>query len=121
MTQPTRRIGFRTSYDEELEVESMKQINTVEDEDSEQQDSPYVALEDYIPGAVYDGQGNIVTQKSFNAKVKKTRAEARNQKLTAISRLIFYTALAISIIGLSYGVYQKYLKEKPRIECQKTK
>lgn len=84
-------------------------------------DCSQVMLEDYIPGAVYDGSGNIVTKKSFDAKVKKLKAEARNQNLTGISRLILYTALAASIVGLSHGVYQKYLKEKPRIEWQKIK
>lgn len=35
MTQP-RKIGFRTSADEELDVEPMKQINTTKESEEEQ-------------------------------------------------------------------------------------
>ena len=82
MTQPRRRIGFRTSAEEELDIEPMQQINNVEEE-SEQDN---INLDDFIPGAVYDGQGNIVSQKSFNAKIKKLKAEARNLNWTALSK-----------------------------------
>lgn len=120
MTQPTkqpqRRIGFRTSHDDE--IEPMQQIDTTEEEEQEQEPAT-VMLEDYIPGAVYDAQGNIVTKKSFDAAVKKLRAEARNLNLSGIAKLIFYAALAASLLQLSYGVYNKYLKTKPGIECQK--
>ena len=117
--KPSKRIGFRV-YDEEPEVEPMKQIDTTErtDEESSTENST-VMLEDYIPGAVYDGQGNIVTKKSFDARVKKLRAEARNLNLSGIAKLVFYAALAASLLQLSYGVYNKYLKTKPGIECQK--
>ena len=105
MPEPQRnRIGFRTSRDE---IEPMQQINTTEE--TEERESP-VMLEDYIPGAVYDAQGNIVTYKSFNAKVKKDRAEARNLNWSALARLILYTSLGASILLLSYGAYNKYFK-----------
>lgn len=121
MTQPTkqpqRRIGFRTSHDNE--VEPMQQLDTTEEK--EEQEPATVMLEDYIPGAVYDGQGNIVTKKSFDAAVKKLKAEARNLNLSGIAKLVFYTALAASLLQISYGVYNKYLKTKPGIECQKEK
>lgn len=107
MIQP-RKIGFRTSHDD-IEVEPMQQINTTEESEEEQDDST-VMLNDYIPGAIYDGQGNIVTYKSFNAKVKKDRAEARNLNWTALARLILYTSLGASILLLSYGAYNKYFK-----------
>lgn len=121
--KPTKqkRIGFRV-YDEEPEVEPMKQIDTTAQTDEEQSiETPTVLLDDYIPGAVYDAQGNIVTKKSFDAAIKKVRAEARKMNLSGIAKLIFYTALAASLLQLSYGVYNKYLKTKPSIECQKTK
>ena len=104
--QPTRKIGFRTSRDEE-ELEPMQQLNTTEEEE---ETNSTVMLEDYIPGAVYDGNGNIVTQKSFNAKVKKIKAETRNLNWTAIARLILYTSLGASILLLSHGAYNKYFK-----------
>lgn len=106
MTEP-RKIGFRTSYDDE--VEPIKQINTTE-KSKEQEENPTVMLEDYIPGAVYDGQGNVVTYQSFRAKVKKDRAEARNLNWSALARLILYTSLGASILLLSYGAYNKYFK-----------
>lgn len=109
MTQP-RKIGFRTSADEELDVEPMKQINTTEESEEEQNST--VMLEDYIPGAVYDGQGNIVTYKSFNAKIKKIKAETRNLNWSALARLILYTSLGASILLLSYGAYKKYFDTK---------
>jgi hypothetical protein len=107
MTEPRKRIGFRTSYDEP-EVEPMKQINTAEESEEEQNST--VMLEDYIPGAVYDAQGNIVTYQSFRAKIKKDRAEARNLNWSALARLILYTSLGASILLLSYGTYNKYFK-----------
>ena len=87
MTEPRKRIGFRTNHDDE--IEPMKQIGNTE----ETEEQVPVLLEDYIPGAVYDAQGNIVTYKSFNAKVKKTIAEARNLSWSALARLILYTSL----------------------------
>lgn len=114
MTEPRKRIGFVPNRDDE--PEPMKQINTTEE--TEEQESP-VMLEDYIPGAVYDAQGNIVTYKSFNAAVKKLRAEARNLSWGALARLILYTSIGASIVLLSYGAYNKYLKptpNKPKIE-----
>lgn len=102
-----RRIGFRV-YDEEPEVEPMKQINTEEGEE-EQQEQTTVMLEDYIPGAVYDAQGNIVTYDSFTAKIKKTKAEAKSIRRISAAKFILYTSLAASILLLSYGAYKKYL------------
>lgn len=117
MTQP-RKIGFRTSADEELDVEPMKQINTTEESEEEQNST--VMLEDYIPGAVYDAQGNIVTYKSFNAKIKKLKAEARNLNWSALARLILYTSLGASVLLLSYGAYKKYFNDKDTINKAKT-
>lgn len=117
MTEP-RRIGFRTSADEELNVEPMKQINTTDE--TEEESNSTVMLEDYIPGAVYDAQGNIVTYKSFDAKVKKDRAEARNLNWSALARLILYTSLGTSILLLSYGAYKKYFNTKDQINKVKT-
>ena len=117
MTQP-RKIGFRTSADEELDVKPMKQINTTEESEEEQNST--VMLEDYIPGAVYDAQGNIVTYKSFNAKIKKLKAEARNLNWSALARLILYTSLGASVLLLSYGAYQKYFNTKDTINKAKT-
>ena len=111
-----RKIGFRTSSDEP-EVEPMKQINTTEE--TEEQNTT-VMLEDYIPGAVYDAQGNIVTYKSFNAAVKKTRAEARNLNWSALARLILYTSIGASILLLSYGAYEKYFSSKNSVNKVKT-
>lgn len=115
MTEP-RRIGFRTSYDEEPEVEPMKQINTTEEVEEQ---NTTVMLEDYIPGAVYDAQGNIVTYKSFNAAVKKTRAEARNLNWSALARLILYTSIGASVLLLSHGAYKKYFDTKDTIKKAK--
>ena len=115
MTEP-RRIGFRTSHDDE--IEPMQQINTTEEETTEE--SPYVNLEDYIPGGVYDGNGNIVTQKSFNAKIKKIKAEARNLNWTALAKLILYSGLSVSVVLLSYGAYKKYFDTKNQINKAKT-
>lgn len=75
MTQPTRRIGFRTGQEYD-EIEPTKQINTAE-EKSEEQDESTVMLNDYIPGAIYDGQGNIVTYESFRANIKKQKLKPR--------------------------------------------
>lgn len=112
--KPPRKIGFRTSYDKEIEFEEMKQINT-----EEQEDDQIVVLDDFIPGAVYDGQGNIVSQKSFNAKIKKLKAEARNLNWTALSKLILYTSLGASILLLSYGTYKKYFNTKDNVNKTK--
>ena len=114
MTEP-RKIGFRTSRDD-IEPEPMKQINTTE----ESEEQPVVMLEDYIPGAVYDAQGNIVTKKSFDAVVKKVRAEARNLNWSALAKLILYTSLGASILMLSYGAYKKYFSTKDNISTFKT-
>lgn len=114
MTQP-RKIGFRTSYDEP-EVEPMKQINTTEESEEEQNST--VMLEDYIPGAVYDGQGNIVTYKSFNAKIKKIKAETRNLNWSALAKLILYSSLGASVLLLSYGAYKKYFDTKDIIKAK---
>ena len=102
-----RRIGFVQT--DNPEVEPLEHIK-VESEEEEQEETPTtVMLEDYIPGAVYDAQGNIVTYRSFNAKVKKERAEARNLNLVGIGKIVFYISLASSILLLSYGAYKKYL------------
>lgn len=116
MTEP-RKIGFRTSH--ENEPEPMKQINTAE-ESKEQEENPIVMLEDYIPGAVYDAQGNIVTYKSFNATVKKLKAEARSLNWSALAKLILYSSLGASILLLSYGAYKKYFDTKNNIAKIKT-
>lgn len=121
MGDPKRRpIGFK-QYDDEPEVPELKNIkNNPEENEEEIEETPTtVMLEDYIPGAVYDAQGNIVTYKSFNAAVKKLRAEARNLSWGALARLILYTSIGASIVLLSYGAYNKYLKptpNKPKIE-----
>lgn len=115
--QKQRRIGFKTSHDND-EIEPMKQINTTEEEQEESTST--VMLEDYIPGAVYDAQGNIVTYKSFDAKVRKERAEARNLNWSALARLILYTSLGASILLLSYGAYKKYFSTKDQINKIKT-
>lgn len=117
MTHP-RKIGFRTSTDEELDVEPMKQINTTEESKEEQNST--VMLEDYIPGAVYDGQGNIVTYKSFDAKIKKLKAEARNLNWSALAKLILYSSVGASIFLLSHGIYKKYFDTKDTVNKAKT-
>ncbi len=104
---PRRKIGFITSNDDEPEIEPVQQINTIKEEQEE--DKSTVMLEDYIPGAVYDGAGNIVTYESFMAKVKKTKAEARSLRRISAAKFILYTSLAASILMLSYGAYKKYL------------
>lgn len=106
-----RKIGFRTSADEEIEVEPMKQIDTTgeNEEEQEQDENSTVLLDDYIPGAIYDGQGNIVTYESFKAKVRKLKAEAKSLRRISAGKFILYTSLAASIALLSYGVYKKYL------------
>ena len=116
---PPRRIGFRV-YDEE--PEPMQQINTTEEEPEEEQNST-VMLEDYIPGAVYDGAGNIVTYESFRAKIKKLKAEARSLSRISTAKFILYVSLAASILMLSYGAYKKYLSpaEKAKQEMVKQK
>lgn len=107
-TPNRRKIGFRTSRDDEPEIEPMKQLSTTE-ETEEEQDESTVMLNDYIPGAIYDGQGNIVTYESFRATVKKLKAEAKNLRRTSAAKFILYTTLAASIALLSYGTYKKYL------------
>ena len=116
---PRRKIGFRTSADDELEVEPMQQINTTEEEQEE--DKSTVMLEDYIPGAVYDGAGNIVTYESFRAAIKKLKAEAKSLRRISAAKFILYTSLAASILMLSYGAYKKYLSpvEKAKTEIIK--
>ena len=103
-----RKIGFRTSRDDEPEIEPMKQLSTTE-ETEEEQDESTVMLNDYIPGAIYDGQGNIVTYESFRAAVKKLKAEAKSLRRISAGKFILYTSLAASIALLSYGAYKKYL------------
>lgn len=115
MVNTRRRIGFPTSYDD-LEPEPLKEIDTTE----KKEESSPALLSDYIPGAVYDGQGNIVTEKSFNAKVKKLKAEARNLNWSALARLILYTSLGASILLLSHGVYKKYFDVKNSMNRAKT-
>ena len=106
-----RKIGFRTSADEEIEVEPMKQIDTTgeNEEEQEQEEDSTVLLNDYIPGAIYDGQGNIVTYESFKAKVRKLKAESKSLRRISAGKFILYTTLAASIALLSYGTYKKYL------------
>lgn len=104
-----RKIGFRTSADEEIEVEPMKQIDTTGENEEEQEEDSTVLLNDYIPGAIYDGQGNIVTYESFKAKVRKLKAEAKSLRRISAGKFILYTSLAASIALLSYGAYKKYL------------
>ena len=118
---PRRKIGFRTSADDELEVEPMQQINTTEEEQEQEEDKSTVMLEDYIPGAVYDGAGNIVTYESFIAKIKKLKAEAKSLRRISAAKFILYTSLAASILMLSYGAYKKYLSpvEKAKTEIIK--
>lgn len=103
-----KRIGFRYSAGD-FETVPLEVINNEEDEVEEQDDST-VLLSDFIPGAVYDGAGNILTQDSFKVQTKKTKAEARNLNIGALSKLILYSSLAISLLLLSYGAYNKYLK-----------
>jgi hypothetical protein len=103
-----KRIGFRYSAGD-FETVPLEVINNEEDE-AEDQDDSTVLLSDFIPGAVYDGTGNILTQDSFKAQTKKTKAEARNLNIGALSKLILYSSLAASFLLLSYGAYNKYLK-----------
>ena len=121
-TPNRRKIGFRTSRDDEPEIEPMKQLSTTE-ETEEEQDESTVMLNDYIPGAIYDGQGNIITYESFRAKVKKLKAEAKSLRRISAAKFILYTSLAASIALLSYGTYKKYLSpaEKAKIELTKQK
>lgn len=119
-----RRIGFRTHEEDEIEFQEMQQINNTENE--EDKDDSTVMLNDYIPGAVYDANGNIITKDSFNANIKKVKAEARNLNWIALAKLILYTSISTSIALLSYGVYKKYLdkdfinnKIKSEIICNK--
>lgn len=118
---PRRKIGFRTNTDDRLEVEPMQQINTAEEQ--EEENNSTVMLEDYIPGAVYDAQGNIVTYDSFMAKVKKIKAEAKSLRRISAAKFILYTSLAASILMLSYGAYKKYLApiEKAKQEIIKNR
>lgn len=106
-----RRIGF-ISYDEEPETIPLTRIQTGGTEEEEQQptDEQPPLLNDYIPGAIYDGQGNIVTEESFRANLKKVKAEARNLNWSALARLVLYSGLGISILMLSYGAYKKYFQ-----------
>lgn len=108
-----RKIGFRTSHDEE--VEPMQQIDTTEETEEEQ---TQVMLEDYIPGAVYDGAGNIVTYESFRAKIRKIKAEAKSLNRVATAKFILYVSLAASILMLSYGAYKKYLNPTEKVKTE---
>lgn len=114
MPEPKRRIGFIQTDREE--VEPMKQINTAQEEEQEPQEAP-----PELDGIYYDLNGGVFSPDEIRSKTKLNKSKSRNEILTGVSRLIFYTALATAILGLSYGVYQKYLKTKPSIECQKTK
>lgn len=116
---PRRRIGFIRG-NEEPDVEPMKQIDTTGENEEEQDESSTVLLNDYIPGAIYDGQGNIVTYESFRAKVRKLKAEAKSLRRISAGKFILYTSLAASIALLSYGAYKKYLSpvEKAKTEIQ---
>ena len=110
MTEPRKRIGFRTNYDE---PEPMQQINATEE--TEEQESP-VMLEDYIPGAVYDAQGNVITAKSFNAQIKKTKAEARNLTWSALAKLILAGSIGFSILLVAHR-----MTKNPSIMTNKVK
>ena len=97
------KIGFRQGKDKEEETEEK-----------------LVLLEDYIPGAVYDAQGNIVTKESFDAAVKKTKAEARHLNWLALAKLILYSSIGASLLIVSYGAYKKYFDTKNVINKAKT-
>lgn len=112
MTEP-RKIGFRTSRD--IELEPMQQINTIEGTE-EEQENPIVMLEDYIPGAVYDAQGNVITAKSFNAQIKKTKAEARNLTWSALAKLILAGSIGFSILLVAHR-----MTKNPSIMTNKVK
>lgn len=114
--QPKRkRIGFQFNGEEDLEP--MKSLNTAEEEtehkeeenEEDTQNNSTVMLEDYIPGAIYDGNGNIVTYELFRAKLRKVKAEAKSLRRTSFGKTLLYLSLAASIALLSYGVYNKYL------------
>lgn len=114
-----QKIGFQYSGGD-FETVPLEQINNDSEENLEE-DEDTKLLSDFIPGAVYDGSGNIVTQESFKAEVKRTKAETRHYNWSAISKAILYSSLAFSILLLSYGTYNKYLKPsiKQKIEISK--
>ena len=111
MPGPKKRIGYR-SYDE-VEVEPLKQINNTPEENKEEveeESTGTVMLNDYIPGAIYDEQGNIITNELFRANLKKVKAETRNLNWQALARLILYSGIGISVLLLASGVSKKYLQ-----------
>lgn len=116
-----KRIGFRYSAGD-FETVPLEIIDNEEANSEDEQDDSTIILSDFIPGAVYDGTGNILTKDSFDAKTKKIKAEARNLNIVALSKLILCSSLAASLLLLSYGVYDKYLNKniKNKIEIVKT-
>lgn len=115
-----QKIGFQYSAGD-FETVPLEQINSNSEEEPKEEDTTKL-LSDFIPGAVYDGSGNIVTQESFEAEIKRNKAEARHYNWSAVSKALLYSSLAFSILLLSYGVYNKYLKSnsiKPKLELSK--
>lgn len=115
-----QKIGFQYSKGD-FDTVPLEQISNNPEEDN---DEDTKLLSDFIPGAVYDGSGNIVTQESFKAEIKRNKAEARHYNWSAISKALLYSSLAFSILMLSYGFYNKYLKTssntiKPKLELSK--
>lgn len=70
-----QKIGFQYSAGD-FETVPLEQINNTEDNSQQEEDTKL--LSDFIPGAVYDGSGNIVTQESFKTEIKRNKAEARH-------------------------------------------
>lgn len=106
-----KRIGFRYSAGD-FETVPLEVIDNEEANSEDEQDDSTIILSDFIPGAVYDGTGNILTKDSFDAKTKKIQAEARNLNIVALSKLILCSSLAASLLLLSYGIYKKHLTHK---------
>lgn len=112
-----QKIGFQYSAGD-FETVPLEQINN---DPEEEQNEDVKLLSDFIPGAVYDGSGNIVTKESFNAEIKRNKAEARHYNWSAISKALLYSSLAFSILLLSYGTYNKYLKTQIKQKLEITK
>lgn len=114
-----QKIGFQYSGGD-FETVPLEQINNNLEENLEE-DEDTKLLSDFIPGAVYDGSGNIVTKESFKAEIKRNKAEARHYNWSAISKALLYSSLAFSILLLSYGTYNKYLKAQAKQKLEITK
>lgn len=102
-------IGFKQYDDEPI----FEKIDTRTEEDLEE--TPGVEVNEYIPGAFIDGNGNVVTKESFDANINKIRAETKSINKLSTAKLILYISLAMSILTLSYGAYNRYFKTKNNV------